>query len=245
MAKKNRKFKHITRSIIQGHLEKVSSVVFERYLNEITSLISGNQGVYALYRRHKLYYIGLASNLKWRIRHHLRDKHKGKWDRFSLYIIRKEDHIREIEALLVRIAGPAGNSQKGRLKKSLNLLPKLKHKVKLKQDEERIKLFEERVGGRMKKTPKKKAKTRVILKRVDRPLKGILGGGKRLYANYKGKTYKAYVYNNGKIKYDGRFYESPSAVGSVIRDGKSTNGWRFWKYKNKSGELVPLSELRK
>lgn len=43
MAKKKRKVKHITRSIIQGHLKKVSSAVFERYLNEITSLISGNQ----------------------------------------------------------------------------------------------------------------------------------------------------------------------------------------------------------
>ena len=154
MAKKKRKVKHITRSIIQGHLEKVSSTVFERYLNEITSLISGNQGVYALYRRQKLYYVGLASNLKWRIRHHLKDKHSGKWDRFSLYVIRKEDHIREVEALLVRIAGPAGNSQKVKLNKSLNLLPKLKREVKKKQQAERKKLFEERTGNKKKKATK-------------------------------------------------------------------------------------------
>jgi hypothetical protein len=244
MAKKERKKKRAARSIIQGHLEKVSSVVFERYLNEITSLISGNQGVYALYRRHKLYYIGLASNLKWRIRHHLRDKHKGKWDRFSLYIIRKEDHIREIEALLVRIAGPEGNSQKGRLKKSLNLLPKLKHEVKRKQDEEREKLFEERAGGKKKKLPEKKAKTKIITG-ADRPMKGLFSGNKRLYAIYKGKMYKAWVFKNGRIKYDGKIYDSPSTVGSVVRGGKSTNGWRFWKYRNESGELVSLSELRK
>jgi len=242
---KKRKTKRGTRSIIQGHLERVGSAVFERYLNEITNLISGNQGVYALYRRQKLYYIGLASNLKWRIRHHLKDKHSGKWDRFSLYVIRKEDHIREVEALLVRIAGPAGNSQKGRLKRSMNLLPKLKREVKRKQEVERKKLFEERAGGKKKKAAKKKTKTRAVSKKVDRPLKGLLGGGKRLYANYKGKMYKAWVFNNGRIKYDGKIYDSPSTVGSVVRGGKATNGWRFWKYKNKSGELVYLSELRK
>ena len=244
MAKKKRNVKHITRSIIQGHLEKVSSTVFERYLNEITSLISGNQGVYSLYSRHKLYYIGLASNLKWRIRHHLKDKHSGKWDRFSLYVIRKEDHIREIEALLVRIAGPAGNSQKGKLNKSLNLLPKLKREVKKKQEAERKKLFEERTGNKKKKATKKKTETKSVTKKVGRPLKGLLAG-KMIYVNYKGIKYKAWVFNNGRIKYDGQIYDSPSTVGSVIRGGKSTNGWRFWKYKNKSGELVYLSKLRK
>ena len=67
MAKKKRKKKRSTRSIIQGHLEKVGSGVFERYQDAITSLVAGNQGVYALYRRQKLYYIGLASDLRGRI----------------------------------------------------------------------------------------------------------------------------------------------------------------------------------
>jgi len=65
---KKRKKNRGTRSIIQGHLERVGSAVFERYQEEITNLIAGNQGVYALYRRHKLYYIGLANNLKGRIK---------------------------------------------------------------------------------------------------------------------------------------------------------------------------------
>jgi len=245
MSTKKRKKKRGVRSIIQGHLEKVGSGVFERYQNVITSLVSGNQGVYALYRRQKLYYIGLASDLRGRIKHHLKDKHKGKWDRFSLYIIRKEDHVREVESLLMRIAGPAGNSQKGRLKKSLNLLPKLKSEVKRKQDEERIKLFEERIGIRKKKSSKKKTKTRKFTKKVERPLKGFFPTGKMLYRKYKGKNYKAWVNGNGTIKYNGKLYDSPSNVGSLARGGKSTNGWRFWKYKNESGELVPLSELRK
>jgi len=109
MAKKKRG----ARSIIQGYLEKVGSGVFERYQDAITNLITGKQGVYALYRRHKLHYVGLASDLRGRIRHHLRDRHRGKWDRFSLYVIRKEDHTREVEALLVRIAEPRGEHPKG------------------------------------------------------------------------------------------------------------------------------------
>ncbi|HUS88457.1 MAG TPA: hypothetical protein VMW91_03660 [Desulfosporosinus sp.] len=252
---KKRKTKRVTRSIIQGHLERVGSGVFEKYLEEITDLITGNQGVYALYRRQKLYYIGLASNLKGRIRHHLKDKHRGKWDRFSLYVIRKEGHIREVEALLVRIAGPAGNSQKGRLKHSLNLRQKLNREIKKKQDAERKKLFEGRTGGKKKmaakkktvkkKAVKKKTKTRAVSKKVYRPLKGIFPTGKMIYRKYKGKMYKAWIFSNGRIRYDGKIYDSPSTVGSVVRGGKSTNGWRFWKYKNKSGELVYLSELRK
>lgn len=66
-----------------------------------------------------------------------------------------------------------------------------------------------------------------------------------IYRKYKGKMYKALVFNSGGIKYDGKIYDSPSTVGGVVRAGKSTNGWRFWKYKNKSGELIYLSELRK
>lgn len=135
---------------------------------------------------------------------------------------------------------------RGRLKQSLNLRHKLNREIKKKQDAERKKLLEERTGGKKKKkAAKKKTKTRAVSKNVYRPLKGLLGGGKRLYANYKGKMYKAWVFNSGRIKYDGKIYDSPSTVGSVVRGGKLTNGWRFWKYKNKSGELVYLSELRK
>ena len=82
-------------------------------------------------------------------------------------------------------------------------------------------------------------------KKVYRPLKGLLGGDKRLYAHYKGTKYKGWVFNNGRIKYDGKIYDSPSTVGSVVRGGKASKGWQNWKYRDKSGELVYLSELRK
>ena len=105
MAKK-KKAKRKSRSIIVGHLEKISSKVFDQHRKQISEIIKNNYGVYSLYRRDKLYYIGLASDFKKRIHQHLKDRHKGKWNYFSLYIIRKSDHIREVEALLVRIAQP-------------------------------------------------------------------------------------------------------------------------------------------
>ena len=56
-------------------------------------IIKGNYGVYGLYRREKLYYVGKASNFKRRLNQHSKDRHGGKWTHFSAYLIRKTDHI--------------------------------------------------------------------------------------------------------------------------------------------------------
>ena len=58
---KAKKAKRKTRAIVQGHLERINSQVFDNYKDQITDLIGKNHGVYALYRRSKLYYIGLAA----------------------------------------------------------------------------------------------------------------------------------------------------------------------------------------
>jgi len=239
-----RKRKRSSRPIVAGHLEKISSLIFDRYRDQITELVKQGQGVYALYRRHKLYYIGLASDLKQRVRWHLRDRHKGKWDHFSLYMIRKTDHIREVESLVVRIAEPSGNSQRGRLKRSKNLLPELKKRVKKQQEEEREKLF----GQRRAKLAVKKVKTRrkrVIGKKVERPLKGKFPGGKVIYATYKGKDYKAWLNHSGGIYFKDRIYDTPSGAAKAVLERGAVDGWYFWKYKDSSGNLLPLQQLRK
>ncbi len=238
---KKKKIKRKSRAIVVGHLEKISSGVFERYPEQITGLTEGTQGVYALYRRQKLYYIGLASDLKRRIKWHLKDKHKGKWDRFSLYIIRKTDQIREVESVVVRIAEPSGNKQRGRLGGSKNLVRKLGAAIKERQKEERIGMLG---NGKGKATRKKVKKGRKKAKGVERPLRGVFPGGKVIYATYKGKEYKAWVRTNGGIRFKGKLYDSPSGVGKAIRK-KETDGWRFWKYKDKTGKLVKLTKLRK
>ena len=157
MAKKKvskKKAKRKTKSIITGYLEKVNSRIFDRHLKEMTDMTKGHQGLYALYRKNRLYYVGLSSNLRNRIKYHLRDRLKGKWTHFSLYIIRKSDHIKELESLLLRIAYPEGNAQRGKLK-SKDLLPRLKAQVKRKVKEEFDDLFK---GHHTKPTKKKVVK---------------------------------------------------------------------------------------
>ena len=81
--------------------------------------------------------------------------------------------------------------------------------------------------------------------KVERPLKGVFSGGKVIYATYKGKDYKAWVVSNGSIKYDGKSYATPSGAGKTVTGKSVVNGWWFWKYKDKAGKLVKISDLRR
>ena len=232
------------RPLVGGFLERISVKAFEKYHREITELVQTQHGVYALYKNDRLYYVGLAVDLRRRIKQHLRDKHGGRWNRFSLYLVRKVDHIKEIESLLLRIADPAGNKQGGRLRKATNLERQLRRMMELRQRAELDEIFIRQPRAAAKSTRgtgggRTKTKTK---RGADRPLKGIIGG-KRIYATYKGKEFKAIVYLNGRIKFNGRFFDSPSAAGVAARQ-RSTNGWTFWHVR-KDGELVKLCELRK
>jgi len=72
--------------LISQHLENISREALEKYQDIIRQYVRRRQGVYALYRRNKLHYVGLASNLRSRLAHHLRDRHRDSWDRFSVYL---------------------------------------------------------------------------------------------------------------------------------------------------------------
>lgn len=235
-----RKKKHKTRAIVAGYIEKVNSRICDGYQKEITDMTRGYQGLYALYKRNKLYYVGLARNLKGRIRHHLKDRHQGEWTHFSLYIIKRAGHIKELESLLLRIAYPKGNSQKGKLKNSKNLLPILKRQVKQKIREDFDDIFKD-VPSLIKKKKER------INHNGEKPLKGLLRRHQRIYCSYKGKNYKARVLPSGTIKMvpSGKLFDSPSIAGISVTHKKTVNGWRFWKYKDKNGEFVYIDQLRK
>jgi hypothetical protein len=236
-----RKKKHKVRSIITGHLEKIGSEVFDDYKSVITDLIRGNQGIYALFKKDRLYYVGLARNLRGRIKSHIIDRHKNKWTHFSLYIIRKEDHIKEIESLVLRIAYPKGNKVRGKLKQSKDLRPLLKNRL--------IEEWEKRLGGMIggRNKPAGRIKKRTDDKSGEKPLKGLLKNWQRLYTTYKGKDHKAMVRPNGIIEVfpSRERFDSPSMAGIAITKKKTINGWKFWKYKDKNGELVYIDKLRK
>jgi hypothetical protein len=236
------KRKNKTRAIVTGYVEKVSAQIFDRYQKEITDMIRGHQGLYALYKKDKLYYVGLARNLKSRIRHHLKDRHQGEWTHFSLYVIKRAGHIKELESLLLRIAYPAGNTQIGKLQKSKNLLPILKKQVKRKIKEDFDEIFEGVSSSETKKEKKGK-----ITGKSNRPLKGSFRAYQRIYCSYKGEKYRAKVLPSGVIKMipSGKLFNSPSLAGIAITKKRTMNGWRFWKYKDKNGELVYIDQLRK
>lgn len=66
----------------------------------------------------------------------------------------------------------------------------------------------------------------------------------RLRAKYKGKLRRAVIRRDGRIRYDGVVYDSPSAAAIAVI-GRNCNGWQFWKYERAPGDWVPLTTLRR
>jgi predicted GIY-YIG superfamily endonuclease len=59
----------------------------------------GYAGVYALYNKERLYYVGLATNLYGRLRGHTKNRHKGKWDQFAIFRVRRVRYLKDMETL--------------------------------------------------------------------------------------------------------------------------------------------------
>ena len=100
-------------------VEILESPVFRA---DIRRVMRGYSGVYLLYRRKTLYYVGLASNLLSRLKtHEGRDKHAGKWDRFVIYRIKHVRYLKDIETLLIGVLRPPGNSVEGRVPRDADI----------------------------------------------------------------------------------------------------------------------------
>ena len=129
-----RKANSRSQSLVIDRVENVSKDVFQEYYEQITELIGNSPGIYALYDGADLYYVGKSTDLRKRVKIHLKDRHLASWTHFSLYLVREAEHIHEIESLLVRIANPKGNRviPKGRsnglLAKDLRRLIEVKQK---------------------------------------------------------------------------------------------------------------------
>ena len=224
--------------LVCQHLEGISAKALEQYQDIIREYIKGRHGIYALYKRDRLYYVGLASNLRGRLKTHLRDRHKGLWDRFSVYLTIHADHIRELESLLLRIVMPKGNKQKGKLPRSQDLKKKLQAEVRKRQHDE----LDVLMGSQQKVT--KKRTRRAKAKNSETVLGPYINGPMVIQRKYKGTLYKARVRKNGWIYYNGYLYRSPTGPASEIC-GRTASGWQFWRYQRAPGDWVPLVELRK
>lgn len=107
--------------LVTEYLEHLSGKAIEEYQSIIKEFIRGKNGIYGLYKDGKLVYVGLAVNLLRRIDHHLRDRHKGEWDSFSVFVVKNNSHLRELESLVMRVAYPKNNKQKGKFANAIDL----------------------------------------------------------------------------------------------------------------------------
>lgn len=222
-------------TLFLGHLEGVSWRVLDEYPKLIQEMIRGRTGVYALYRQHRLYYVGLASNLMGRLKQHLQDRHKGSWDRFSVYVTPDGQHMKLLESLLLRIVRPPANRVKGGLKGSQSLYNRLHQAMRSADADRRARLL----GGRVARNRIRRRASEGTL-----ALAGVVERRMPLRAQIRGTSFRATLRRSGHISFRGELYDSPSAAGKKAL-GHAVNGWAFWKYKNEQRKWVPLARLRR
>lgn len=225
-------------ALVSQYLEGISRTALAEYQPFFREQARRRNGVYALYRRKKLYYVGLARDLRGRLKTHLRDKHGESWDRFSMYLTVGDDHIKELESLVLRIVRPTGNRQGGKFAKAQNLRRDFTRRVKQDAAAHLSELLGVEAGRKPVVVRGRSSSKAVLAAYVTRPL--------RLRARYKGKVLKARVLSNGVISFAGQRYQSPSmAACAALPHRRAINGWHFWTYERAPGDWVRLKELRK
>ncbi len=225
--------------LVCQHLENISRHALEQYLDIIRAYVRHRQGVYALYRRGKLYYVGLASNLRSRLAHHLKDRHGDSWDRFSVYLTIGDSHLRELESLILRIVKPPGNRVKGKFAKSEDIRRRFGRDIRTRMNRELSDLLGKKcfVEPRKPKAKETDGRKPILAKYVNKPTK--------LRARFKGKTVTARVRQSGIITSGGKTFTSPSLAAAFACGRRTCNGWAFWQYERAPGDWVPLASLRK
>lgn len=221
--------------LVCQHLENISGDVLEEYQDIIRDYVSRRQGVYALYDEDGLYYVGLASDLSSRLKAHLKDKHAGHWERFSVYLTIGDKHLRELETLILHVVKPKleGNTKIGKFTRSESLQARLRKDI-TQRNREKV----DHIVGRDEQ--------KLYLEPPGRmpPLLPYVKKVFKLHGRSKGKTFQAAVRDDGRIRFQGKTYASPTAA-AVAATEYSVDGWQFWKYERAPGDWVRLDELRK
>ena len=229
-----------TNHLVCEYLEKIDRKMLVKYQDLIREFIKGHQGIYALYRGDRLYYVGLATNLRRRLKAHLRDRHKNAWNRFSVYLVIENQHIKELESLFLRILMPDGNAKKGTFPKAINLETRLKTEIRRRQQEE----LEVLLGQRKRVTRKQTKRALAQQAESETALGPYVSRSFKIRRTFKGKPYVARVRQSGWIYYKGYLYNSPSGLAKEIT-GRNSNGWSFWNFERAPGHWVKLKELKR
>ncbi|HYF48523.1 MAG TPA: hypothetical protein VEJ63_03915 [Planctomycetota bacterium] len=210
--------------LVTQYLENISREGFEKYAHIIRAMVGKRMGIYALFRRGKLYYVGLASDLRFRLKGHMKNRHRNSWDTFSVYLTIGDSHLRELESLVLRITQPPGNKQLGKFSGAQDIRRHFNRQIARTQRMERDR----------------------ILGRDSNESDGGDDGRKRSFrirARYKGVLYKARFRRDGRVRWNKKLYSSVSAAATAIRK-RNTNGWAFFKYERSPGDWVKLSRMR-
>jgi hypothetical protein len=118
--------------LIKGSLEKIPAEVIEEeaFRRKLRQIMRGWAGIYALYKDDKLYYVGLATSSFWRLWGHFKkDRHSGKWNKFSVYRFKRIRYLKDLETLILHVSKPRGNRTIGRIPKDLELTEMLRKEV--------------------------------------------------------------------------------------------------------------------
>jgi len=237
--------------LVFQYVDKISRQLLEKYREIIRDIARGKHGIYALYKDEKIYYVGLASNLRQRLRHHLRDRHMKTWNKFSIYLTTSSENLKDLESLFLRIFKPIGNNKVGKFLKAKNLKRSINAKIRELQVVERKTLMGEYIVGEHSKRCYQEQNSGgnkiAVLARYSKKKF-------RIRMIYKGKIYIAHVRKDGIISFDansaafirlkGKLFKSPSGAGKALTE-RTCDGWRRWKYERSPGEWVLLDELRK
>jgi hypothetical protein len=187
------------------------------------------------------------------LHHHLRDRHAQTWDSFSIYLTIGDQHLRELESLLLRIIRPRpiGNLQKGKFASAEDLKKIFKKDIVKAQSIELERLLgqehpHERRGKGRDMAPLPKGRKPTLAPFINRRI--------HIRFRYKGQLYIAHVRSGGSIKFaresaeyqrlKGKVFTSPSLAASAITK-RPMNGWFSWQFERAPGDWVLLNELRK
>ena len=233
-------------------IEGIDKFVFQTQYKQIRDLIrqkaKNMHGVYALYdKKGRLYYVGQTKkDVIKRVKQHLNNKHRGKWQYFSIFLTKKEWQAREVESIILSVLPELkGNTQNrskiGEDKKLTKAIERLKKEIDKRPILAAIgpkKRQQAKKSNRKKATQRKskagnKSLSLVNLFETDKPLKST---------PYKGQEYRAMLLTSGKVLYNGKEY-SPSKAGKVAR-GLETNGWTFWQIQDHKDNWITLRALR-
>ena len=127
-------------ALIKGMSKQLPSDILESpiFKQRLKELMKGYAGIYVLYRKKKLYYVGLTTNLQHRIKHHMKDRHAGRWDSFVIFRIKRVTFLKDIETLVMRLVDPPGNKVRGKVPKDADINRVLKDILREHEKEIRV-----------------------------------------------------------------------------------------------------------